>query len=84
MVIDSFVAAETFIPRGTPLPAWMTAEQFGHHRLEWTMFFASVYSLQEHPGMNRENARAKSISECAVIADKMLIELSRRVEGGIK
>jgi hypothetical protein len=82
--MNSFKATETFVPRGTPLPAQMTGEEFSeHYRVLWAMFFSSVYGFQQHPGMNRENARAKTIGECAEIADKMLLEMTYRMRNGI-
>lgn len=71
------------IQRGTPLPPLMSPEEFDRHRVEWSMFFASIASLQEHPGMNRENARPKSIAECAKIADQMLEQVLMREKDGI-
>jgi hypothetical protein len=82
-MIDSFAATERTIHRGEPCPPLIDASTFRAHRAEWSMFFAAVYSLQEHPGMNRENARPKSISECAKIADEMLLQLDLRLRNGL-
>jgi len=38
----------------------------------WSMFFASVASINEHPGSGRGDSRKKSLEECAAIADVML------------
>lgn len=75
---------DTFIPRGQPLPPVLTTAEFYHSRLEWSMFFSSVCSMQQHPGMNRENASPKSIVECAKMADEMLLEYVTRLKDGLK
>lgn len=74
---------DVMIPRGAPIPPLMSAEEFRARRVEWCMFFASIASLQEHPGMNRENAQPKTIIECAKIADRMLVELTIRERNGL-
>lgn len=81
---DPFAVHEHFIPRGEPLPPVVEPGEFRDLQVHWCMFFASVYSLQEHPGMNRENARPKNIGECAKIADAMLMELKHRLDKGIQ
>jgi hypothetical protein len=81
--MNSFAATEHVIHRGEPCPLMVSPETFRAHRAEWSMFFAAVYSLQEHPGMNRDNARPKSIAECASIADAMLVQLDIRLKDGI-
>lgn len=38
----------------------------------WDMYFASVVSMNQHPGNNRDNAEKLTIEQCALLADFMI------------
>ena len=50
-------------------------------QMTWDMFFASVTSMQYHPRASLNGAKVKTIEECAVVADQMLIERNKRKNG---
>lgn len=41
--------------------------------MAWDMYFSAIIAMQEHPGMNRENAVRKSMPECAEAATQALL-----------
>lgn len=40
---------------------------------DWDLYFTTVVGWQMHPGYLREGAKPLSLSECAAVADEMLL-----------
>lgn len=51
-------------------------------QVAWDMYFASITSMAHHPGTTRENTVKRSIEECAIIADQMMVERDKRIKEG--
>ncbi len=51
-------------------------------RAAWDMYLAGVMSISMHPGTTRDEAKPKTVQECADIADAMLRERDERIMRG--
>lgn len=51
-------------------------------RQAWDMYFASLASMNLHPGMTRDGAERHSWAACAAIADEMVKQRDERMQRG--
>lgn len=51
-------------------------------RQAWDMYFASLASMNLHPGMKRDGAEPRTWEECAQIADQMVRARDERMARG--
>lgn len=52
--------------------------EYEWRRLAWDTYFGGIMSINLHPGTTRDNATRRSVAECAVIADEMILERDKR------